>query len=60
MTNADWQRWGRNALIFISPVALIFLITIQTGGSFELAKGAALQQVIAIGIDFFRKLKAEK
>lgn len=60
MNQADWKRWGTNTLIFISPVVLIFLITVQTGGSFDLARGAALQQLLAIAIDFFRKLKADK
>jgi hypothetical protein len=57
LNKEDLKKWGRNVLIFSSPVVLAFLVALQSGSSLEMAKGAAIQALIAAGIDLFRKFR---
>lgn len=53
----ELTRWGKNALIFSSPAVVAFLVALQSGSSLEMAKGAALQALLASLIDLFRKFR---
>ena len=62
----DLQRWGKNALLFISPVAVIYFAfvgnNLQDGLNWNdfipnaTVQGAIILYLINTGLDFFRKL----
>lgn len=55
LNREDWKKWGRNALIFSSPLILLFLNEVNKGTPVEeviiLIKAAAFQ----LAIDLFKK-----
>lgn len=54
----DVEKLLKNALVFSSPAIIVFLLSLQSGADLNIAAGAGLQALLAIAIDFFRKLKA--
>jgi hypothetical protein len=55
LTKEDLVKWGRNTLIFSAPALIAFLLSIQSGGNFNIAIGFASQALIAALIDLLRK-----
>ena len=69
LNSADWKKILHNALVFLSPVALIYLAFVAGGISNGLslsafiptpvAQGAMALFVVNVLIDFFRKLAVD-
>lgn len=57
MNKDEWKRLGKNALIFLAPVALVELELLQKGATGSELLIAFKVWIIGVGIDFFRKLK---
>lgn len=60
LNRADIERIVRNALIFLAPVILVSLETLQRGGTFEEVLVAVKVWVLGVVLDTFRKLQAGK
>lgn len=66
LSSEDWLRWGKNALVFLAPVAVIYFAFVQVnlGDGFsssdfapnQVVIGAALLYLVNTAMDFFRKL----
>lgn len=56
----ELERVGRNALIFIAPVAIVVLGIIQRGGSLEEVSVAVQVWGFGVALDFFRKFAGGK
>lgn len=51
----DFQRWGKNTLIFLSPALLVFLLEIQKGKTPQEALVTFKVWGLGVLIDFLRK-----
>jgi hypothetical protein len=59
LNTLDWKKIGRNALIFLAPVAITELTLMQQGVTEPREYFIAFEVwAIGVAIDFFRKLKA--
>ena len=68
LNSIDWQRWIHNALVFISPVVLIYLVAVasvlQGGFSWavfvptQVVIGSMVLYVVNVLLDLFRKFAA--
>lgn len=70
LNREDWQKWGRNTLVFLAPLGLIYLGSIvpdvQDAGlqasDFAISPmvaGAMVLYVINVATDFLKKLVAQ-
>jgi len=58
LSNADWQQFGSDLIIyFFIPVLIVFLSSLQTG-SLQLALGAAYGTALASAINLLGKFKS--
>lgn len=60
MNRQDWIRWGKNALIFLTPAILLFLTEIQAGKTPREAILTLQLWVLNTAIDLLRKFIAGK
>lgn len=60
LNRVDIERIVKNALIFLAPVILVSLETLQRGGTFEEVLVAVKVWVLGVVLDTFRKLQAGK
>jgi hypothetical protein len=69
-STADLKNWVHNTLIFLSPVAIIYLVFVAANielDGFQLLDfvpdniviGAGILYLVNVALDFFRKLKAD-
>lgn len=67
----DWNKWGHNTLTFLSPLAILYLVSVigsvQSDGfqmadfaPSEVVVGAMMLYVLNTALDFFRKFSATK
>lgn len=52
---ADWQKWGKNSLVFAAPFLLVFLVAIQQGTDFKKALYIVYLYALNVIIDWLRK-----
>lgn len=55
LNTAEWKVWGRNTLIFLAPVILVFLGELVKAVPKDWQYGALVLYLLNIGIDLFRK-----
>lgn len=60
LNKADILKWGENTAIFLAPALLVFLITLQTGGSLESAANVLYLWFLNTCIDLLKKFIAGK
>lgn len=67
----NWKKWGRNTVVFLSPLATIYLVSVIAnvqGDGFQVSDfapsevviGAMMLYVLNTALDFFRKFSATK
>jgi hypothetical protein len=55
LNTLDWKNWGRNALIFLAPALLAFLVALQSGASLRQSLGFVYLWTLNTAIDLLRK-----
>jgi hypothetical protein len=56
----DLKKWGKNALIFLAPVLIIFLTAIKSGVDLKDALYLVYLWGLNVAVDFLRKLESSK
>jgi len=56
----DWQKFGKDALIFSIPALIVFLTVLQSGGTVEEAGVAVYTWILSMAINLLQKLAKEK
>jgi len=56
----DWQKFGKDALIFSIPALIVFLTVLQGGGTVEEAGVAVYTWILSMAINLLQKLAKEK
>lgn len=57
LNKADYKRLGFNALVFVSPVLIVFFTQLSTGVEFKQAWTVALAALWILVADFLKKLQ---
>lgn len=60
LNSEEWTKWFKNAVIFFAPAGIIFITTVQTGGSIEDALIAFKVWGLSTALDLLRKLQEGK
>lgn len=60
LTAPDWQKFGRDAFIFMIPALIVFLTVLQGGGTIEEAGVAVYTWILSMLINLLQKLANEK
>ena len=60
LNNQDWQKWGKNVLVFASPILILILTELQNGKTLEELKPLVYAVVIQALIDLFKKFISGK
>ena len=60
LNRADYIKWGRNALVFLAPFLLVFLIAIQQGTELQQALYLVYLYALNIVIDLLKKFISGK
>lgn len=60
LNKEDWKKWGRNVLIFSSPLLILFLMEIQKGTSPKVALTLVYAAFLNAIIDLLKKYVSGK